>query len=60
MLWHFVDLQVDMSIPEELAAFALGVEGLGTSLPLMQAYMVSQPIQPYSEHHGFWSAAVSG
>ena len=27
LLWHCVDLQVDMSIPEEPAAFAFGVEG---------------------------------
>jgi len=43
-LWHCVDLQVDMSIPEEPAAFAFRVEGLGTSLSLLQAYMVSQLI----------------
>jgi hypothetical protein len=55
-------LAVGMSIPEEPAAFAFGVERLGTSLSLMQAYMVSQPIQPYSEHLSFWSghSAVSG
>jgi len=44
LLWHCVDLQVGMSIPEEPAAFAFGVERLGTNLSLMQAYMVSQPI----------------
>lgn len=51
-----------MSTAEEPAAFAFRVEGLGTSLSMMQAYMVTQPIQPYSEHLSFWSghSAVSG
>jgi len=44
LLWHCVDLQVGMSIPEEPAVFAFGVERLGTNLSLMQAYMVSQAI----------------
>jgi hypothetical protein len=33
-----------MSIAEEPAAFAFGVERLGKNLSLMQAYMVAQPI----------------
>jgi hypothetical protein len=39
---------------EEPAAFAFMVEWLGTSLSLLQAYMVLQPIQPYSEYLSFW------
>jgi hypothetical protein len=62
LLWQCVDLRVDMNIPVEPTAFAFRVKGLGTSLSLMQAYMVSQPIRPYSEHLSFWSdhSAVSG